>query len=1208
MQKQKLLPIVGKQSLTDAQPSTSEPSSSGSHSMEADRHYQVIRGCSEALHFKLSEETTEAEALDRACVMKKVSVFRQFIYKHIFHKYILLPAVVLGIGLATNQIKLVPEHGLKSLSEWITEDGARLVSSAEVRTGALALASLFAYDKFVDKKKGLPASEMAKRLLATSCCSYGITHAAMEQSKWGAAMKLCLPIIIAYGVHNQSSLSSLISEKGPLYRPLKKAHTEIRKKEVQLIKKGLSFHVDPDQSKLIAFQNKINESIRHLQQTGQLDRYCSFLFRGELKPSTHKEIFFKFLGLVKLLRSFKKEGYFSDYFKSIAINKFVDELDSKHKISKYISKNDLKQLALAAARSDFNAEELIQSIVEKKIAESISLIDPQKIIDLLLGSLQDAAQGISPTSCCIKLYNSFSQKLFRPDIQALFEDYKSGLGIDAGTMRLIYDKLNEGRLEIISPESFSYLWDNALFPFMEDHLYSAIGKLGIGLNLPDEEVLKMSSFIQMTLKMFFYDSLHQLALNPIQNVCDSQMFSESDLSKAVAHSMKMLELICSPTAKRNLARLAQNVTTLMLPRTSAPSSSQASSSNGEPSHFGIGSYFPGSTSTKSLVSFSATPSIYDAVSVARGMIDETPPHMQRWRSITESDDIQMLPTMHCAHTSDWRKKLIQAAEHNIVISGNYCGQHAFDEILELIREKLEGNPNLKVVIISSPNFVKNDRKKNIRNQALVQELKARFPTQFSVVYSHDVWLLGGEDGYKKSTNHTKYLGIDWGRYYIMGGSAIKDNFNMSGVDNIFDILSPEENAGWNLLCERLADLKAEWERPSPDLSAIAQKNQECVLLCENVEQMLRSSPHFSTTEFTPILEKLSSIFQLIREAADQENPIEFYPQYADQIHLDFKHDQSEGVTDSGLIGMFVPGNFRDMDFVFSDPNGGYSSGRQLFLEMVRMAYRWEALNAVHEHKKDISFFNPSQVAELPIFTGGEAQRPGKKDSVTHRIMREPMPSSLRLSTTIIPGFEGAESGSLQVLYQGPEQMSETNEFSSKTLELIRNAQTRIVFNHMYFCPTDEIMAALKEAVEQRGVQIEIITCGETVNCPMSQKTFGPYNKWNWVKLANQLEPEYRQNLKVFLYEQKKKGLHKKVIVFDDHTVLAGSSNFGYKSLVTSSDHEVNFVAKSEDFAKKTLAICEEDKRLSQEVTDLTEISKKEHLQALCYFTTRSLAN
>ncbi|MBS0652388.1 MAG: phosphatidylserine/phosphatidylglycerophosphate/cardiolipin synthase family protein, partial [Verrucomicrobia bacterium] len=465
-----------------------------------------------------------------------------------------------------------------------------------------------------------------------------------------------------------------------------------------------------------------------------------------------------------------------------------------------------------------------------------------------------------------------------------------------------------------------------------------------------------------------------------------------------------------------------------------------------------------------------------------------------------------------------------------------------------------------------------------------------------------------EDGYKKSTNHTKYIGIDWGRYYIMGGSAIKDNFNMSGVDNIFEILSPEENARFEQLQERLTDLKEEWKRPIPDLSAAAQKNQECLDLCQAVEQMLRNSPHYSSVEFSPILEKLSSNLQLIRQAAALENPLEFYPQHADQVHSEFKEDKSKGVTDDGLIGMLVPGNFRDMDFVFSDRNDGYSSGRQLFLEMVRMAYRWEALNAAYKHRKDISFFSPSQVAELPIFTGDEAQRPSGKDSVTHRIMREPMPSSISLHTPVIPGFEESEAGSLQVLYQGPEQLSGTNEFSSKTLELIRNAERRIVFNHMYFCPTDEIMAALKEAVEQRGVQIEIITCGETENCPMGQKTFGPYNKWNWVKFANQLAPEYRQNLKVFLYAQKKKGLHKKVIVFDDKAILAGSSNFGYKSLVTSSDHEVNFVAKSEDLVQKTLAICEEDKKLSQEVADVTEISQKEHLQAMLYYSTRSLIN
>lgn len=622
----------------------------------------------------------------------------------------------------------------------------------------------------------------------------------------------------------------------------------------------------------------------------------------------------------------------------------------------------------------------------------------------------------------------------------------------------------------------------------------------------------------------------------------------------------------------------------------------------QPTRFGFGSFFPGFTSVNSVVSFNLSPISYRAVSVTKGMIDENQPHMQRWRSITESDQIHMLPTLHGAHTHTWRKKLIQAAKHNIIIS-NYCGHEVLQEILELIKKKLIGDQKLKVVIITLPNFLSN-------NLALIKELTEKFPLQFSVVNSPNVWFMKGGDEDKKSGNHAKYFGIDWGRYYIMGGSTFLDYFNVSGVNKIFDILSSEENAEWEHLCEQLAVLKAKWKSPNPDLNATTQLNQECILLGEAVAQMLRNSPHFSSVEISPLLKKLSSILKLIRQAASLENPSAFYSQQSDQIDLNFTTDNSNSVrvTNDGLIDLILPNQFRDMDFVFSDSNDGYSSGRQLFLEIVRLAYLWEALNAAHKHRKDISLFTPSQVASLPIFTGDKKQSPRSNDSVTHRIMRDSMPNSSNLSTPTIPGFEGTKTGSLQLLYQGPEQLSGTNEFSSKALELIKNAQKRIVFNHIYFCPTEEIIAALKEAVEQRGVQIEIITCGETANCPMSQKAFGPYNKWNWVNLANKLTPECRQNLKVFLFAQKEIGLHKKVIVFDDWVVLAGSSNFGYKSLVTSSDYEVNFVAKSEDLAQKTLAIFEEDKRLSQEIADLMEISLYERLQASSYHAIRSLVN
>lgn len=43
----------------------------------------------------------------------------------------------------------------------------------------------------------------------------------------------------------------------------------------------------------------------------------------------------------------------------------------------------------------------------------------------------------------------------------------------------------------------------------------------------------------------------------------------------------------------------------------------------------------------------------------------------------------VVPTLHGADTQDWRKRLIQAAKHNIVISGNYCGEKLLMRFLNL---------------------------------------------------------------------------------------------------------------------------------------------------------------------------------------------------------------------------------------------------------------------------------------------------------------------------------------------------------------------------------------------------------------------------------------------------------------------------------------------------------------------------------------------
>ncbi len=64
----------------------------------------------------------------------------------------------------------------------------------------------------------------------------------------------------------------------------------------------------------------------------------------------------------------------------------------------------------------------------------------------------------------------------------------------------------------------------------------------------------------------------------------------------------------------------------------------------------------------------------------------------------------------------------------------------------------------------------------------------------------------------------------------------------------------------------------------------------------------------------------------------------------------------------------------------------------------------------------------------------------------------------------------------------------------------------------------------------------------------------------------------------------------------DDYVLAGSSNLGYKSLETMSDHEINFVAKSKLFANQTAEVIMIDVNHSYRI-DHPE--KKLSISAIC---------
>lgn len=111
----------------------------------------------------------------------------------------------------------------------------------------------------------------------------------------------------------------------------------------------------------------------------------------------------------------------------------------------------------------------------------------------------------------------------------------------------------------------------------------------------------------------------------------------------------------------------------------------------------------------------------------------------------------------------WRLKLIRAAEQNIVISGNYAGGEAFDEVLSALQEKMKANHKVQTVLMISSKFVTKE------NREKLDELQKKYPKRFELVYTDDIYHYGPD--LKKSTNHTKGLFIDYGRYFMLGGDG-----------------------------------------------------------------------------------------------------------------------------------------------------------------------------------------------------------------------------------------------------------------------------------------------------------------------------------------------------------------------------------------------------------------------------------------------------
>lgn len=384
----------------------------------------------------------------------------------------------------------------------------------------------------------------------------------------------------------------------------------------------------------------------------------------------------------------------------------------------------------------------------------------------------------------------------------------------------------------------------------------------------------------------------------------------------------------------------------------------------------------------------------------------------------------------------WKKKLIESAQHNIVLSGSYCGGNSFDEVLDLIDKQMKAKAELKVLILNADKF------SNPSNKMKVAKLKQSYPDRFQMVTTPDIWILN--PSLKRTTNHAKILSIDYGSYFLIGGSSLEDKYAFTrGLGG-------------------------------PDTQPMS--------------------------------------------------------------------------TNGGILDSIVANGFRDQDFVFrnQDSNG---VGKRVYLEALKLVWRWNAMNQAGSgwaHEGIESLQNSSSVVGKLL-----------QEQVEGKDTKNP-------TSTIITDFKPvADKADVKVFCMGPEHVD--NPFEAELVDQFDKATKRIVINHLYFHPTQKVFDALVRAAN-RGINVYIVTNGfESSASPLSHKLFGLRNQYNCAQLVRAVDKKAKQNIDIREFKVKSVTLHNKVVVVDDY-LITGSSNIGYKSLVTMSDHEICCVVKNSQLA------------------------------------------
>jgi phosphatidylserine/phosphatidylglycerophosphate/cardiolipin synthase-like enzyme len=141
--------------------------------------------------------------------------------------------------------------------------------------------------------------------------------------------------------------------------------------------------------------------------------------------------------------------------------------------------------------------------------------------------------------------------------------------------------------------------------------------------------------------------------------------------------------------------------------------------------------------------------------------------------------MRCLPFEDCKKTFQFKKRLIENAEQEILISGSYCGRKAFDEVLDAIDIRMQEKPELRVHILTATRLVTDQDKFKSKNWQKIKELTKKYPDRFFTEFTFESFQANpNSSGFKYISNHAKLMIVDR-KAMITGGSGIEDRWAYS---------------------------------------------------------------------------------------------------------------------------------------------------------------------------------------------------------------------------------------------------------------------------------------------------------------------------------------------------------------------------------------------------------------------------------------------